>query len=151
MVFGFLPRIFQAVPSSHSWSLIVSKSSSSRTSKLVYTGAVIGQVHSIACVEFQHPVEIGAGWLPSKAEPAKIVEPFVDDWLQAVVGLGIFEEKSMFVPSAFGSNLLVINACRGSEEMADAFSDADLTASCSGRENLPLVLQWFTAVKYLPF
>ncbi|KAK8565001.1 hypothetical protein V6N12_058577 [Hibiscus sabdariffa] len=62
---------------------------------------------SLACVEFQYPIEIGVGWLPRKAEPAKIVEPFIDDQLQAIVGLGIIEEKSLFVSSAFGSNLLV--------------------------------------------
>ncbi|KAK8686449.1 hypothetical protein V6N13_125474 [Hibiscus sabdariffa] len=36
---------------------------------------------SVVCIELQHPVEIGADWLPSKAKPAKITEPLVDDWL----------------------------------------------------------------------
>ncbi|KAK9042697.1 hypothetical protein V6N11_017762 [Hibiscus sabdariffa] len=59
----------------------------------------------VAGVELDHPAEISTGWLPRQAKPAKVMQPVVYDWFEAVIDLAVIKEESLLFPSILGCNL----------------------------------------------
>ncbi|KAK8574495.1 hypothetical protein V6N12_062185 [Hibiscus sabdariffa] len=67
-----------------------------------YSDVVVAS--SIIGVKFHYPVQIGTGLLSCKAEPTKIMQPFVDDRFEAIIFQAVVEEEPLFFPFVFGSN-----------------------------------------------
>ncbi|KAK8690789.1 hypothetical protein V6N13_074315 [Hibiscus sabdariffa] len=59
---------------------------------------------SIIGVKLHDLIQIGTGWLSCKAEPAEVIQPFVNDWFKAIVLQAIIKKETLLFPSILGSN-----------------------------------------------